>query len=208
MNLQKLFAARGGDPAVIVQRAYALITKSGFEQSEGGVIVRGTATTPSPDRYGDEVMPLGAEYKLPLSFLWQHMSAKPVGNVRAASLSADGIDFEAFMPEPSKSAALIERYQEARESVELGLVRGVSIGFRALPNGFEVIDHERFSLRFTKWEWLELSLVTIPANAEATIDNVKHYASAGLPATAHRVTRLTAEDMRRTRTKNQATYLK
>src|SRR5690606_25369784 len=51
-----------------------------------------------------------------------------------------------------------------------GLVRGLSIGFRGLD--VEEIKGS-WSLRFKEWEWLELSAVTIPANAEATIQAIK-----------------------------------
>jgi uncharacterized protein len=192
-----------------ILRAYAPLAKAGgLELKEDGtVIVRGTATTPTPDRYGDIVEPLGAKFDLPLVLLWQHMASQPVGHVTAADVDPNGIKFAAEIPKPTKSAALIARYQEAVESMELGLVRATSIGFRPLQDGLEVIDRERWTFRFTKWEWLELSLVTIPANAEATIDNIKHFASAGFPATAQGVTRLDESFVRRY-THKTATFLK
>jgi Escherichia/Staphylococcus phage prohead protease len=193
-----------------VMRAYAPIAERAMQRmpATGTVVIGGTATTPTPDRYGDIVEPLGAQFDLPLSLLWQHFSHKPVGSVVAAKVGPNGIQFAAELPKPSKSAALIERFEEAVESMELGLVRATSIGFRPLRDGMEIIDQERWTFRFTKWEWLELSLVTIPANAEATIDNIKHYASAGLPANARNVTRLSAADKRKHHIKNNATYLK
>src|SRR5690606_34220323 len=54
--------------------------------------------------------------------------------------------------------------------LKAGLVRGLSIGFRGLD--VEEIKGS-WSLRFKEWEWLELSAVTIPANAEATIQAIK-----------------------------------
>jgi phage head maturation protease len=49
------------------------------------------------------------------------------------------------------------------------LVRGVSIGFRALEHAF--LDGG--GIRFVKTEVLELSLVSVPANGEATIQTIK-----------------------------------
>ena len=57
----------------------------------------------------------------------------------------------------------------AWQSVKAKLVRGVSIGFRAL--GYEPL--ESGGLKFTETEIYELSLVTIPANASATIQTIK-----------------------------------
>ena len=49
-------------------------------------------------------------------------------------------------------------------------MRGLSIGFRAI----ESADIKgTWSIHFTKWDWMELSAVTIPANAEASILAVK-----------------------------------
>jgi HK97 family phage major capsid protein len=51
-------------------------------------------------------------------------------------------------------------------------VRGLSIGFAPL----EMADIAgTWGTRFLKWEWLELSAVTIPANAQATIQTVKSF---------------------------------
>ena len=48
-------------------------------------------------------------------------------------------------------------------------MRAVSIGFRSIEHAFM----KDGGIRFLKTEVLELSLVTIPANAEATITAVK-----------------------------------
>ena len=58
---------------------------------------------------------------------------------------------------------------KAWQSVKAKLVRGVSIGFRALEYNFM----DGGGVRFDKTEIYELSLVTIPANASATIQSIK-----------------------------------
>jgi hypothetical protein len=63
-----------------------------------------------------------------------------------------------------------DRLNEAWADLKTGLVRGFSIGFNPLEQA-QIKD--TFSYRYTSWEWLELSPVTIPANAEATIQTVK-----------------------------------
>jgi hypothetical protein len=58
--------------------------------------------------------------------------------------------------------------------VKSGLVRGLSIGF----NPIETAQIEgSWGRRYLKWELLELSAVTIPANAEATITTIRSIAA-------------------------------
>lgn len=148
-------------------RAYSILNVKAVDDDQR--IIEGVATTPSPDRMGDIVEPLGVNFKNPLPLLWQHKSDAPVGEVRFGRPTKDGIPFKASLPFPTISEKLKERVAEAWESVKLGLVRGVSIGFRALE--FSFMDDG--GIRFVETEVLELSLVTIPANADATIQTIK-----------------------------------
>ena len=51
------------------------------------------------------------------------------------------------------------RIDKAWQSVKAGLVRGLSIGFK--PMEYEpLIGKDSFGLRFTKWAWHELSLLS------------------------------------------------
>lgn len=134
--------------------------------------IKGTATTPTPDRIGDIVEPKGAEFALPLPLLWQHVSHWPVGLITSAAVTDSGIDVVAELPLFTESEKLKARIAEAVESAELGLVRGLSIGFN--PKEYSIMDNN-WSLHFLEWEWLELSLVTIPANSEATLNNIKSF---------------------------------
>ena len=150
-------------------RAYSILDIKAVDEEQ--YVIEGIASSPSVDRVGDVVEPLGARYKLPLSLLWQHRHDQPVGEVTFAKATKDGIPFRASIRRPSEftSTALRERALEAWESVKSGLVRAVSIGFR-------VLDHEVLKeggWRIKEWEWLELSLVTIPAQQDATISVVK-----------------------------------
>jgi phage head maturation protease len=63
----------------------------------------------------------------------------------------------------------------AWDAVKAKLVRGVSIGFRALEYAFM----DGGGVRFSEVEIYELSLVTIPANASATIQTIKAMDTAG-----------------------------
>lgn len=131
----------------------------------------GIASTISSDRSGDIVEPEGAEFKLPIPLLWQHDHDQPIGQVLAAKVTRDGIEIRAKLVAPldEMPAQLKARLEEAWQSIKTRLVRGLSIGFKPLEYAF--LDSG--GVHFTRWEWFELSAVTIPANTEATITTIK-----------------------------------
>lgn len=155
-----------------IERAYSFlnVTKE-FDDGDERVI-RGIATTPNPDRVGDIVMPLGVEFKNPMPLLWQHDAHKPVGLVTFEKPTKKGIAFEARLPKITEAGALRDRIEEAWQSVKYNLVKAVSIGFRTLE--YEIIK-ETGGIQFNRSEVMELSLVTIPANADATINSLKSF---------------------------------
>jgi HK97 family phage prohead protease len=151
-----------------MNRAYSLLEIKAVKDDER--IIEGTATTPSPDRVGDVVDPMGARFNLPLPLLWQHDKDQPIGEVFFARPNKTGIPFKARIASIDEPGRLKDRLDEAWQSTRIGLVRGISIGF-------SIADHEVMpktgGWRITDWEWLETSIVTIPANSEATIDRIK-----------------------------------
>lgn len=152
-----------------MNRAYSVLRVKAVDSEQR--VIRGIASTPAPDRMGDVVEPLGARFKTPMPLLWQHQHDKPVGLVEFAQPTRDGIPFEARLPEITEPGVLKDRVDEAWQSVKSGLVTAVSIGFQAIPEQVESLKGG--GLRFKEWDWLELSLVTIPANSEATITEIK-----------------------------------
>lgn len=151
-----------------MNRAYSLFTVKEFD--DDARIVSGIATTPTPDRMGDIVEPKGAQFSLPLPLLWHHDSRAPVGHVVEAKVTDSGITVRAQVAKMDEPGAVKDRLDEAWQSLKSGLVRGFSIGFKALESA-RIKD--TWSEHFKKWDWLELSLVTIPANAEASITAIK-----------------------------------
>lgn len=160
-----------------MNRAYAVLDVKSVDEDKR--VITGVATTPTPDRVGDIVEPLGVKFKNPLPLLWQHMSDKPVGSVKFDKPTKDGITFQAQLPSISEPGTLKDRIDEAWQSVKMQLVRGVSIGFRAIE--YSWMDDG--GIRFLESEVLELSLVTIPANADATIQSIKSFDAPLLAAT-------------------------
>lgn len=126
----------------------------------------GIASTPSPDRDGDEVMPGGAKFTLPFPLLHQHDHERPIGHVTKATVSDAGIEIEADIPKDSG----LDYVETAWRQIKSGLLRGLSIGFRATKS-----EPTPTGRKFLNYEIFELSAVSIPANAEAGILAVKKY---------------------------------
>lgn len=154
-------------------RAYSLLEVKAFD--EDAREITGIATTPEPDRMGDVVDPLGAKFAAELPLLWQHRHDAPVGAVRFGKPTAKGIPFRASVAKIENPGPLKDLVDMAWDAVKAKLVRGVSIGFRALEYAFM----ESGGIRFSETEIYELSLVTIPANASATIQTIKAMDTAG-----------------------------
>lgn len=152
-----------------MNRAYSILEIKSFD--EGKRTFSGVASTPASDRMGDIVEPKGAQFKLPVPLLWQHDSADPIGWVHQALVTAKGIEVHGEIAQVPDAGALRERLTQAWQMMRARLVRGLSIGFRALEDGVDTLPNG--GLRFKRWEWLELSAVTIPANVEATITSIK-----------------------------------
>ena len=150
------------------QRAYTILQVKSVDEDKREI--EGIATTPTTDRMGDIVEPNGAEFKLPIPLLWQHDARAPIGEVIAAKVTDEGITVRARFAKIDEAGKLKDRLDEAWQSVKSGLVKGLSIGFQALEAA-EIKG--TWGLRFTRWLWLELSAVTIPANGDATITAIK-----------------------------------
>jgi HK97 family phage prohead protease len=118
---------------------------------------------------GDVVEPLGVEFKNPLVLLHQHDHRSPIGTVRFDKPTKAGITFTAEIAKIAEPGPLKDRVDLAWGEVKAGLVRAVSIGFRPLEMNFM----DEGGIRFVRSEVIELSLVSIPANADATITEIK-----------------------------------
>lgn len=153
-----------------MKRAYStIVVKEMVKADDGQRIIRGIATTPAPDRMGDIVEPLGVSFKNPVPLLRAHNHREPVGEVRFSKPTAKGVEFEARLPKIDEPGTLKDRVDTAWQEIKAGLIKAVSIGFRSLEHAVM----ENGGYRFIKSELMELSLVAIPANAEATIQLVK-----------------------------------
>lgn len=129
----------------------------------------GIASTPSPDRVDDIMVPKGAKFKLPLPFLWHHDHRQPIGEITEAKVTDKGIEVKGVVKKVSVPSQLAARLEEAWVSIREGLVRGLSIGFS--PVKYSFLDNG--GVEYQEWDWYELSAVTIPMNAESSITSIK-----------------------------------
>ena len=154
-------------PQTMNNRAYSVLEIKAFNDDKRELT--GTATTPTPDRAGDIVDPMGAKFAPEIPLLWQHQHDKPVGTVRFDKPTKNGITFKASLPKIEEPGPLKDLVDLAWGAVREKLVRGVSIGFRPIEYSF--IDGG--GVRFAETEIYELSLVTVPMQAQATIQTIK-----------------------------------
>jgi HK97 family phage major capsid protein/HK97 family phage prohead protease len=155
----------------MLNRAYSVLVAKATASDDGRRRFEGIATTPTPDRIGDVIDPMGAQFKTPLPLLHQHDHETPIGTVILGKPTKKGISFEAEIPVVHEPGPLKDRLDLAWGEIKAGLVRAVSIGFRPLKDGYEVMKDG--GLLFKGYEILELSTVSIPANAECQIAVVK-----------------------------------
>jgi len=155
-----------------MERAYALLEVKAVEPSRR--MISGIASTPELDRQGDIFHPSGATFRNPVPLLLHHNTEYPIGTAYLA-VTAAGITFEATLPSVDEPGPLKTRIDDAWQCLKAGVMSGASIGFRILDGGVQYLKGGARQL--VKTEICELSLVTIPANASATIRLVKSIAA-------------------------------
>ena len=117
----------------MLKRAYSLLEIRAVDEETRELT--GIATTPTTDRYGDIVEPKGAEFTLPLPFLWQHDASQPIGHVTRAKATKEGIEVVIRLVKTDEPGSLKNRLDEAWQAIKLKLVRGLSIGFQMVFAG-------------------------------------------------------------------------
>lgn len=134
-----------------------------IENSGDGWIV---ASTPTPDRDRDRVMPMGAQlanFERNPVVMFGHNYFEPwalIGRAADMQLDASGLRFRPELREPANES---DPMHIIRALWDQNLLRAASIGF----NPIESRENELGGRDFTKWELLEISLVPVPANQEA-----------------------------------------
>ena len=157
------------------------------------------ASTPSVDRDRDRVMPLGADLtnftKNPV-LIFGHNYTDPWSIIGRAAETMVGADGVRFRPELRQAANETDPMNIIRLLWEQDLLRAASIGF----NPMEWKENEFGGRDFTRWELLEISLVPIPANADAlrlaakAVDDTAKEPETALPGESSEAASETADD--------------
>jgi HK97 family phage prohead protease len=126
--------------------------------------IRVMASDGTPDRFGDILDPPGcdlANYRRNPIVLAQHDSDQPIA--RCVCVTADSTAMTALIEFPAAGAsALSNQYLALLKARVLG---AVSVGF--LPISRTPLGSGGW--RYTKWELIELSVVSLPANPSALV---------------------------------------
>jgi HK97 family phage prohead protease len=153
-------------------KTYTYIVKRAKSRKKQSEKVSFIASTSSPDRYGDVIEQSGwdlSSYRKNNVVLLNHDSSQlPIakGNVHIRNNQLV-IDVEFDDEDP--------RAQEVKRKAQNGFMNAVSVGFRPLESTSRSDlpkDNKYYGQRgmyYSKAELLEVSIVTIPANGEATM---------------------------------------
>jgi HK97 family phage major capsid protein len=167
--------------AAVPDRLYAALTVSRVDETGPRRRFAGLATTPTPDRRGDVIDPTGLRFANPISLLLHHDVERPIGFATLGAATEAGVAFEAELADVDEPGPVRDRITEAWQSIKAGLLRGVSIGI--LRRHADCSPLRGGGQRIKAAEIVELSVVTIPMNREASILTIKALDSAafGLP---------------------------
>ena len=153
------------------------------ELKEDGGIVKGYASTfdRDPDAYGDVVKrgafakslerwkALNAEGKF-IPLLWGHDTEDPKSNIGRV---VDAVEDERGLLITAEFDADNEKAQYVRKLVQEGRVYQFSFAFEIREQGTIELDDGRKANELRDLELFEVSLVQIPANQHATVEEVK-----------------------------------
>lgn len=149
-----------------MDKAFSRLEIRSFDEDQR--ILRGVASSPRVDRQGDVIDPLGIAFAATgVPLLRGHNPDQPIGRVRFEKPTKDGLRFEARIAKPTERGTFKDRCDTAWQEVKSGVTDSVSVGFRPIPGEVEALPGG--GVRWKRVEILELSIVPIPANADARI---------------------------------------
>lgn len=149
-----------------MDKAFSRLEIRSFDEDQR--VLRGVASSPRVDRQGDIIDPLGISFSATgVPLLRGHNPDQPIGRVRFEKPTKDGLRFEARIAKPTERGTFKDRCDTAWQEVKSGVTDSVSVGFRPIPGEVEALPGG--GVRWKRVEILELSIVPIPANADARI---------------------------------------
>ena len=167
-------AGKGKDKkSAVINKIFNLTSRfKALEASDGGVNIKGYASTEDADRAGDIVEKTAwtksgglNSYKNNPILLFNHDYNSPIGKTTNLSVTNKGLEIEGRI---SKSAGKIA------EMVKEGILGAFSVGFRVKDADYM---EETDGLRIKDAELFEVSVVSVPANQAATFSVTKSFDS-------------------------------
>ena len=151
-----------------LQRAFYTQVEARGSGVAGEGRIKATINTNSVDRYRTIVAPNGAVLDNFLRnpvLLWAHgldwqQGTIPVGTVPVIDARNGSLEVEVEFDVESDLGAELDRMYRKK------ILRGFSIGFQPIDADIVVVEGESI-IRYTKWELVELSAVSVPANPDA-----------------------------------------
>lgn len=142
-------------------------TFSGYGSTFGG----------EPDSYGDVIakgafsksLAKGGRNGTGIAMLWQHNSDQPIGVWPSISEDSKGLAVE------GKLAVDTALGKDAYTLLKMGAIKGLSIGYNTIDFEYNTESKIRTLKEIELWE---ISLVTFPANTNATITGIKAFEEA------------------------------
>ncbi|WP_342360789.1 HK97 family phage prohead protease [Terrarubrum flagellatum] len=132
-------------------------------QGLGDRQIKVIASTATPDRVGDIMKAEGADlanFRRNPIVLANHDPTKPIGTASCEVKDGRVEALITFAP-----AGISEKADEYCGLTKSGVLQSVSVGFRPI----DAAPRKGGGLTFNKWELVELSVVSIPANPEALV---------------------------------------
>jgi len=156
--------------------------------ADGSLFIEGYANTVSVDRVMESVLPSAFEKNLPMfmqnaMLLYMHDWDKPMGKVIEAKITNKGLWVKAQI----SNAKDCEDY---RTKISEGILKTFSIGYNELLSEF---DSQKEIKVIKELELLEISVVTIPANAQALFGVSGESAPEALPVADENESEASAE---------------
>ncbi len=167
----------------MIKKALTVERIASENQDSGTAVLSYVASTSSEDRYGDIVnqsWDLDAYRANPIILLNHNSQELPIGRGDVELVDNQLLIDITFDMEDPKAA-------EVARKAQAGFLNAVSVGFnpsRLIARSDLPTDHPAYGERgnfYERSELLEVSIVTIPANGEATSLAAKSFAQYGLP---------------------------
>lgn len=141
-------------------------------KSPGAILaIAGYASTDAVDSYNEIVRPaafyssLASYLQHPILLFGHDWWSKPIGKVTLAEVRERGLYIEAEIADTTEG-------RDVKTLIEFGILKAYSIGFQLRKGGYVEHDNDQPN-EIIDLDLLEISVVNVPANREALIEEIK-----------------------------------